>query len=262
MIQGLTEFLPVSSSGHLVLGAHFAGLREPHLLFDIVLHVATLVATMVYYRRALARMALESWPLVDPRSWRRGAVVLQERPYALLTVLVVLGTVPTAIIGAVFKDPLEALFASPPTAAVMLLVTAGWLMLGAWVARRRPGGPVHWHHALVVGVVQGLAIIPGISRSGSTIACALMLGVEREQAAQFSFLLSMPAILGALVLKLADGAGVEAFGTGPLVVGFAAAAATGLLALAVLIPVVRRGRLHWFAAYLIPVAIIALINLP
>ena len=258
LIQGLTEFLPVSSSGHWVLGGVWLGLKEPHLWFDIVVHAATLLATVLFYRQSLLAMTQQLLAVLRPDG-QTFAARLAENPEAKLALLIVAGTIPTGLIGVLFKDPLQALFGEPRLAAGMLLVTAGLLVTTRFA---KPGHigvrELKVHHALLIGVIQGMAIVPGISRAGSTIALALLLGVERELAARFSFLLSLPAILGAVVLQLGDDASGH-LSAGVLASGFVSAAITGVLALALLVPVVKRGKLHWFAAYLVPMGVCGLI---
>jgi undecaprenyl-diphosphatase len=264
VVQGLTEFLPVSSSGHLVLGGHLLGLKEPQLFFDILVHVATLLATCLFYRRALWSMVSEGFG--GCRALASGTPLgetLRSHPYFRFGLMVVAGSVPTAVIGLVFKDALEQLFHEPRQAAGMLLVTAAILM----VTRFRSGGDqglgsMALVTALVIGVAQGMAIVPGISRSGTTIACALVLGVEREHAARFSFLLAIPAILGAMLLKLGEMTTLVGLDWVSLGGGFVAAAVTGFVALKLLIPVVNRGAFHYFAIYLIPAGVVGLLFLP
>jgi len=176
--------------------------------------------------------------------------------------MIVLGSVPTAAIGLGFRRQFEAMFGAPGIACVMLLVTAVVLQLSRLGHERI--GSVTPLAALLIGTIQGFAIIPGISRSGSTIAAALLLGVKREQAARYSFLLALPAVLGALLLQLR---GLSGDGDVPLLssgdalslgLGFVAAALTGFVALRVLVPVVKRGRLHLFSYYLVPVGLLGL----
>lgn len=261
MIQGLTEFLPVSSSGHLVLGGVLLAITEPHIFFDVIVHAATLVATLAFYRDTVKGMVSEALTLgtgiFDSQNWRNG---FQAFPEVRLLLMIVLGSVPTACIGLIFKDELEALFGEPKFAAWMLLVTAGLLAL-TMIQRgsSRTILAMTWRDALAIGLIQGMAVIPGISRSGSTIACAMLLGLDRQLAARYSFLLSVPAILGAVLLKTKDavetGAHVDIL---PLVVGFLSAAVVGVLALRFFIPIVKQGKLHYFVAYLIPVGILGI----
>ena len=250
LLQGLTEFLPVSSSGHLVLVAAWLGIDEPHLYFDVAVHGATLLAVTVVYRRSLLEMLRATLRFVSRRG--RSASSSQERLALARLVAIVVGSIPTAVIGLLFRRPLEGLFQRADLVGYTFLVTALLLLSTRWASREGREG-VGVREALVIGTVQGLAIVPGISRSGSTIAVALLLGVDREEAARFSFLLSMPAILGAVVLQVKDG-GAGAIPTASLALGFGAALVAGIGALLVLLPIVRKGRLHHFAPYLLAAA--------
>jgi len=263
-IQGLTEFLPVSSSGHLVLGGELLGLSESHMTFDVVVHVATLLVTLGFYRASvvgIGKSLIENASSVfSPATWLDG---FQKWSELRLLFLIVVGSVPTAVIGLLFKDELEGLFGSPRTVSAMLLVTAGIL----WLTTLRKDttrdiSELKVRDALLIGLLQGFAVVPGISRSGSTIACALLLGVERELAARFSFLLSVPAILGALLLQVIDvlkeGHAIDVM---PMLAGFIAAVVVGIGALKMLIPLVNQGRLHYFALYLIPVGLLGIYSL-
>lgn len=242
LLQGLTEFLPVSSSGHLViLQAWLPGFREPGVLFHATVHLATLGAVLVYFRRDVTALgqATVRPSRADPATVR-------------LLWLVIIGTVPTALIGFFLKELLESLFTSVPTAASMLLVTGG-LLLATDRAGERTGGieRLSLTQAIVIGVVQGAAIIPGISRSGATVAAGVFGGLERGLALRYSFLLSIPAILGAFVLQLAthglDGAlAVNKLGYG---LAFVAAFALGYVSIGVLLKVLLSRRLTWFACY-------------
>lgn len=252
ILQGLTEFLPVSSSGHLVLlqlwlGEAFA-FAEDAVAFDLVLHVATLIPVLWFYRKDVLELATRP---------QRNARYIG---------LLVLATLPTAVIGLLLKDTFETLFHTPRAVAAALFVTGALLASTRWTDRgdastgeppaSSPGPMAPWV-ALVIGVAQGLAITPGISRSGSTIATALLLGVGRGEAARFSFLLSVPAIAGACVLVAKDGVSFESALWGPLAVGFGAAALVGYAALRWLVRLVRRGRLYRFAFYVVPLAALA-----
>lgn len=237
---------------------------EPHLAIDIVLHAGTLAATLVYYRSSVLGMIGDGCGgLLALGRGGRGAAILRERGNLRLLVLLIVGTLPTAVFGLffgrffnqLFDGSFEQILGAPRMVAGMLLVTAALLMATRFVGDGARGiRELTVWHALAIGLVQGLAIIPGISRSGATIVCALSLGIERELAARYSFLLAVPATIGALALE-ALGGGMWALD--PLLVGagFVTAASVGLVALAVLIPVVRRGRLYLFALYLVPVGL-------
>jgi undecaprenyl-diphosphatase len=251
VIQGLTEFLPVSSSGHLVVGSHILELAKPSLLFDVILHLGTLLPVLWLYRKEVGQMvvALGALPRFSER-W-------QEDAGLRLLVSVFIGSIPTALLGLGAQDLFESLFSSTKAVSITFAITGCILM----VTRFRPGymaeddsgfKTLNWWRALVVGTVQGLAITPGISRSGSTIAVALLIGVERQYAARLSFLMSVPAILGAvalLILKSDAASWTWAFSA-----GFVASVISGYIALRLVVGLVRRGAMHWFALYLWPLS--------
>lgn len=238
LLQGLTEFLPVSSSGHLVLFQQFLEIAGDEVLFDLVLHVGTLIPVLWFYRERVREL------LVDPVA---GDGPFLQRPGVVLWGLLVIASIPTAAIGLLFEDVFEALFANPASLAVTFAITGTVLLSTRWAPTGAPRS-LGVGAAFVLGVVQGLAITPGISRSGSTISAALWLGLDKEQAARFSFLMSVPAISGAVLLKLKD-ADLAAFDPLALTLGFGAALVSGYLALALLVRLVRDGQLHHFAWY-------------
>ena len=252
VVQGLTEFLPISSSGHLVAFQHFLGLEEPELLFDVILHAGTLLAVLCVYARdlwAILREVLET-----PRALMAGTrlgTLWKERPYLRLAVFLVLGTLPAGLAGVLFDDAVEAAFGSITSVACMLIVTGGILFTTRW--SRGPGRDLDGlslKDCLLVGIAQSFALMPGISRSGTTIAAGMLCGLNRDLAARFSFLLSVPAILGATVLQLMKAGGdLASTNVLPFLVGGGTAFAAGYLALRVLLRLVHGGRLHWFAFY-------------
>ena len=257
-LQGVTEFLPVSSSGHLVLLRGILRVGAVPLLFDVLLHLATLAATVVVFRTRLRNLLRAAVDLLRPPQRRRHGTTDRG-----LLLLLVLCTAVTSIIGLAFGS--LGLPRAPRFVSLMLLVTAA-LLLAARLARGtappRAGWGARWPWALLVGAVQGLAVIPGISRSGATIAAGMLAGADRETAADFSFLASVPAILGALVVSLPELAALDAAVDVPaMAAGMAVSFAAGWLALTVLLRIVRRGRLHLFAVYLIPVGLLGLILL-
>lgn len=246
LVQGVAEFLPISSSGHLALVEHIGMGAAAPAAFDVFLHLATLLVVLVYFRNAIL------WYLKnDPK----------------VIVYVIVATIPTGAIGLAFKNYFEALRLSPNMICVGLLVTA----CGLSVAEIRQGASYQlrdlgWFGAFVIGLCQSLALTPGVSRSGSTIAGAMICGVDREEAFRFSFIISIPAVLGAVCLhalhawKNAGVAGLlQGVAIGPALVGFAVAAVSGYLALAVLERIVAAGRLVWFAGYCCLVAIAGLV---
>ncbi len=261
VVQGLTEFLPVSSSGHLVLFQHLFGLIEPELLFDISVHVGTLAAVLVVFYRDILQMlgALVRLPGLM-RSAGGWSALFSTQSEIRLMAMIVAGCVPTVLLGILFAKVAEQLFGALWLVGMALLVTGTFL----WFTRRqktvgRSIREMRLTDALIIGFIQGLAIIPGISRSGATISAALYLGVDRELAGRFSFLLAIPAILGALVLGLDSEAFHTGMPMGTIVLGSLAAAVVGYLALVVLLKMVKKGQLHRFAPYCWLVGIAAIV---
>ncbi len=255
ILQGATEFLPVSSSGHLVLVPWLLGWSAPGLAFDAVVHWGTAVAVVVYFWRdwvALVGAAVRSLPQIISREGGFSKANPVCDPEARLAWLILLGSVPAAVIGYLLDDFFEGMFARPVAAANFLLVTAALLVASErWGRRERGLATLTWPDALLVGLAQAVAIFPGISRSGATIAAGLSRGLQREPAARFSFLLATPIILGAGLLKLIDlahagGLGAQAPTLG---VGFAAAAAVGLGCIHFLLRYLQNRRLYPFAVY-------------
>lgn len=235
-VQGLTEFLPVSSSGHLVLGQALLGLELPGVAFELMLHLATVCAVLWVYRAAIARLI--------------GGVFRGDRGSLIYAGLLGAASVPAALAGTLAAGVFESSYERPIVAAAMLLITGLWI----WTIRRsgprarapRPG----IGSALAVGVAQALAILPGISRSGSTVATGVWLGVEVDRMAEFSFLLSLPAILGAGFLRFGSpDNGLSAIGAVPLVAGFATACLSGVLAIRIFLAMLKSGKFHRFSYY-------------
>ena len=247
-IQGLTEFLPVSSSGHLVLFQQFFPIGENHVLFDLVLHLGTLIPVLWFYRSQVLELVRD--PIV-------GTGPFFQRPGVRMLLLIGVATVPTGLIGVVFKDVFEALFATPAILTIPFAVT-GTILFATRFAKQ---GSIELETmpiwlAAVLGLAQGLAITPGISRSGTTIAVALLFGMKRDFAARFSFLMSVPAISGAVLLKLGD-AELAHLDLPSLGVGFVSSMIVGYAALVFLVQLVRRGGLPWFAPYCWFIAVVS-----
>lgn len=263
LVQGLTEFLPVSSSGHLVLAEHVLGVEASEdVSFEVIAHLGTLLAVLLVFRERILAM-LKTLPIFfRPGRW---ALAYAENEAFRQAVLVIVATIPVVIIGLSFEDRIDALFTEVRLVPWMLLVTAALLIASALITRQRSEakgeGRLTLGRALAMGLAQSGAIAPGISRSGSTIAVGLATGVAREKAGAFSFLMSIPAVLGACVLKLDDiaaGSVAPATASAALVASFL----SGWGALVLLMALVRRGRLWVFAPYLVIVAVLGLIYLP
>ncbi len=262
VIQGLTEFLPVSSSGHLVLFQNLFGLREPEIYFVICLHTGTLAAVCIFFFRDLRKIAstlfsVSTWFVGKSGLWKR----LGQQPELRLLWLILLGTVPTGLLGLFFRPMAPKIFSSVQIVGVMLLVTG--LLL--WLTRRlkregRNAAQLTVWDALCIGTIQGLAIMPGISRSGATISMGLFMGLDRETAARYSFLLSIPAILGAMALELGQIPASDFPPAKVVLLGTCVAAAVGYAALRVLIHLVKKGDLHAFAPYCWLLGVIAIVT--
>jgi undecaprenyl-diphosphatase len=233
LIQGLTEFLPISSSGHLVLVPALFGFEEPSLAASVMLHLGTLVAVVAYYRADLLRLFHLR---TDPEARR-------------ILMLLAVGTIPAAIVGLTLHGPIEVIFSEPWLAAVALMATGVILLFTMLVGRGlRRLAEGRWTDGVVVGLAQAFALLPGISRSGMTIAAGMSQGFQRKEAARYAFLLSIPAIAGAGLIDGMDLVHQGGFDW-DLLVGMAVAAVAGYLAIAGLLRVLTRVGLLPFAAY-------------
>lgn len=254
-IQGMTEFLPVSSSGHLVLAQHFLGVSFPGMTFEVILHFGTLLAVIFFFWTDLKSII---------SIFIQGSITLLKRgkftfsPEQKLAWrfgwLIIFGSIPTAALGLLLGSVIEDLFASVTTVGIMLLLTGTLLW---WIERTKGLGgkdimEMGLYDALFIGFAQGCAIMPGLSRSGSTITGALLRGLDRNTAMRFSFLLSLPAIIGATILQLKDIASATAEGQvtlGDYGIGFVVAFISGMVAIKLLYLVVKQRRLHYFGYY-------------
>ena len=247
IIQGLTEFLPVSSSGHLEIGqALFGTAGEENLTFAVVVHTATVLATIVILWREIAQLFKGTFCTLQ---WNA------EKDYVAK---ILVSMIPVFIVGMFFKDEVEAFFGNGLLlVGICLIVTACLLYLSEWLSKRlaakgKQGHDVTYRDAFVIGLAQAVAVLPGLSRSGTTIATGLLCGVKKESVAQFSFLMVLIPILGEAFLdlvKLLQGEIVSNLGIVPLLVGFVAAFVTGCLACKFMLEIVRRQKLVYFAIY-------------
>jgi undecaprenyl-diphosphatase len=261
IIQGLTEFLPISSSGHLVIFQHLIGLKNPELLLDISLHVGTLLAVLIFFLADIKMMIYESIGFVKNlfQKEKKAGSEIQQSPHAMLVAWIIIGTIPTALIGIFFSSFFQKMFGSPFFVGFMLIVTGA--ILGA--SRFIPGhftkkSYVGLMVSIAVGIAQGAAIIPGISRSGATIVCGLFCGLNRELAGRFSFLLSIPAIIGATIFKF-DMTEITEIGFMPFFAGIFVSFLVGLIALKITMNMVKKGNFFYFAPYCLLAGIVAII---
>lgn len=247
-VQGLTEFLPVSSSGHLVIGSELLRFQEQGVVFDVCVHLGTLLSVILVFRKELLAMVKAPFAIA---SGNREEAVLH---YFFLDLYVVLATLPAVCVGLFFKDGVERLFSSTLVAYCMLIVT-GLLMITARYLPQRDQS-ITWYRSILVGCAQACAILPGLSRSGSTIFAGMALGIAREKIARFSFIMSIPAILGAAVLQfgqLVDNPPASAVLLN-LAAGAATAAVAGYFAIKLLLDIIRKNRLQLFGYYCLVLA--------
>jgi undecaprenyl-diphosphatase len=244
MVQGLTEFLPISSSGHLVLAEKLLGVPAGDLSFELALHLATMVAVCLVFRRQLWKMIKAV--LRARIQIHKGRLRVTDE-YLRLFLLLALATVPAAVLGYFFEDKVEQVFSSSLAASIGLLATGGILFGTRWA--KGGNGMMDWRRSLWVGLAQAVAILPGVSRSGSTIAAGIYSGVKQGKAAEFSFLLSIPIILGAGIYKLKDLAFWPQMDLAPLAVGGLSAGVFGFLAIKWLLALIKRQRLEYFSYY-------------
>ncbi|NIM90532.1 MAG: undecaprenyl-diphosphatase UppP [Candidatus Aminicenantes bacterium] len=249
IIQGLTEFFPISSSGHLVLLQNLFGLREPQLLVDVTLHSGTLLSLLVFLRRELIELAQSLGRLC----WRPKENI--GDPKIRLLFFLFLASLPIFFVGYFFHDFIESLFGSLWTVGAALLITGGFLLLTK-LAREKQKSNIS--HPLLIGILQAFALVPGFSRSGLTIGGALLLGWKRKEAAQFSFLLSIPAIVGATLYQLSNIESTPQSWT-LVLVGVIVAAVFGFIALTFLVKVIMKGKFSSFSYYCFLVGLIALL---
>jgi undecaprenyl-diphosphatase len=254
LVQGITEFLPVSSSGHLVLANSLFGLQTGDITFEVFLHFATLLAVVVFFFGRIIKIIVS--PINYVFAGSRSEADIQGSKYLLL---IIIGTIPAVLVGLFLKDSIEEAFSSTLLVGFMLLVTSAVLFLTLLTRPHR--SCLRYVDSIVVGIAQAIAILPGISRSGSTISTAMFLGIDKKTAFDFSFLLSLPAIFGAFLLKLKDA--LEVSGgfdqIGIYIPGMLAAFISGYLCLLILRRIVIAGKFAYFGIYTLIIALLAII---
>ncbi len=251
-LQGVTEFLPVSSSGHLVIAREFMDIAGVPLLFDVLLHVSTLAVVIFVFRRTVGRLFVSLSKLL------RGKETDPVDRGMILAIIV--ATVVTGVLGVAIEHYSPGDY--PRLVAVLFVLTAFILFLPRFFGWGKESGIPGLKTGLIVGAAQGLGVFPGISRSGITITASQGAGLSREQAGEFAFLISIPAILGALVLTLKDMDSLGSqIGLVPLIAGMISSLVVGWVSLELLLRLVKNGKLHFFAFYLLPLGVISLIIL-
>lgn len=260
LLQGLTEYLPVSSSGHLTIASTLFGIDgEENMLFTIMVHVATVLSTIVILCGEIWKIIKGMFGPLNPGA--KGLNCLNPDQRYVLNILV--SMIPIGIVGVFFKDQVEAIFGSGMTIVGICLLVTALLLTFSYYARPRERESISLGHAFIIGLAQAIAVLPGLSRSGSTIATGLMLGEKKSNMAQFSFLMVIPPILGEAlldVLKMVKGESLGAeIGWMPLTVGFLAAFISGCVACKWMIGIVKKGKLIYFAYYCAIAGVISLL---
>ncbi len=245
IIQGLTEFLPVSSSGHLVLAEHFLNAKMPGVDFELILHMGTLLSVLIYFRKQILGLVKAIYT----------PTMIEERKMILYLIL---GTIPAGLAGFFLKDLFERIFSSPLVTSIFMLITG--VMLLSTALMKIGDKEINWGRSILIGIGQAVAIFPGISRSGATISVGLFAGVKPVAAAEYSFLLSIPAIVGAIVLKSKEIFSINAALTGPYLLGAAVSFIFGLIAVYLLLDIIKRGKFQYFGVYCLIVGLIGLIH--
>lgn len=264
LLQGLTEYLPISSSGHLTIASSLFGIEgEQNLAFTILVHVATVLSTLVILWKEIVWIFKD---LFAKQQWSSYSNLNYGTKYAIN---IVASMIPIGIVGVFFKDDIEAIFGAGTTVVGIMLLVTSMLLIFSYYAKPRQKETISVGNAFVIGLAQALAVLPGLSRSGSTIATGILLGNKKENLAQFSFLMVIPPILGEALLDIKDviesattsGATGEATSFGVLMIGFLAAFLAGCAACKWMISIVRKGKLVYFGIYCALAGILTLIFL-
>lgn len=262
IFQGISEFLPISSSGHLVILQHFFGIKEGNLFFTEMLHFGTLISIVIVYFNDIIKIIVEFFKMLGSGIKNKKFKIVND--YQKLALLIIIGSIPTAIIGFLFEDFFKKLYSSSILPIGVAFLITGLLL---WIANKKPHENKKVSNmtildSLTIGIFQGIAIIPGISRSGSTIVAGLLRGLDRSLATEFSFLLALPATFGAGLFGITDviKTGSTAVIDGPLIIGILLSTIVGVFAIKFLIKMLKKDKLHYFSYYLWIIGFITIIS--
>lgn len=261
LVQGLTEFLPISSSGHLVLAEHLLNIQQTNdITFEVFVHFGTLMSIVLVFWKDILAIVQSVLQAFRPVNFR--AEFYRTNEHVRLGLGIMLGSIPAAVIGLKYENQITAAFGDPKLVAVMLVLT-GLILFLTRLAHPVEGKSVGLAASFLIGISQAVAITPGISRSGTTISTALYLGISPVHAARFSFLLSLPAVFGATIVKLRHVVelGTPASGLLPMIVGMGVAFLSGYVAIKYLLRIIERGKFSWFSVYCLVVGILAILFL-
>lgn len=257
ILQGITEFLPVSSSGHLVLAQALLDRDlETGIIFEIVVHFGSFCSIVLYYRKLIAEIVRDLFISVSPKGLKEGMYKTNQN--VKFTLFILLSMIPAMIVGFTMKDAIEELFLNPFFVSCMLLVTGTLLFTTRFV--KMPDGEINAFRSLMMGIAQAFAIIPGISRAGSTISVGLFTGVNRDTVANFSFLMVLPVLAGAMLLAILDlmETGIETSAVIVLLTGFLASFVSGYLALSYLVALLKKEKFFYFSYYCWTIGIVGI----
>ncbi|MBQ7583374.1 MAG: undecaprenyl-diphosphate phosphatase [Lachnospiraceae bacterium] len=266
IVQGLAEFLPISSSGHLAIIRNLFHIEtDQGLLFDVLLHIGTLTAIFVVFWKDIAKLILEFFGIITDfiRRFKDPDLIVLSSAYRRFVLLIIVSSIPTAILGYIGRDFVEYASSTLLIPGIGLIVTSVLLFICDRIGDGRKGiKKITYLNAFEVGIAQGIATLPGISRSGATISACLMLGIKKETAVKYSFIMSIPAVLGAALLELKDAAGTSVTGGTVIayIIGMVVAAVVGYFAIRVMINVVRRKRYIYFSIYCLVIGLVAIIG--
>jgi undecaprenyl-diphosphatase len=253
-VQGISEFLPVSSSGHLTLLKNFFDVSDVPLLFEVMLHIATLLVVVVIFRKSIRKLLSALCRFAVRKS------TPSDKPRLRVIAAIFTATLCTVFGALIFRE--RQVFANPKMVSILFLVTAAILIASRFAKPKRDFKSITVRDGIIVGLAQGVGVLPGISRSGITISACLFAGIKRESAGEFSFLISIPAILGALVLEMGDSSALlSSVGFAAIAAGVITASVVGLFSLLILLKLIKKGRLYLFSIYLIPLGIAGLLFL-
>ncbi|MBV1758394.1 MAG: undecaprenyl-diphosphatase UppP [Dethiosulfatibacter sp.] len=256
LVQGLTEFLPVSSSGHLAILGNLFGIEEGNLFYSVMLHFSTLIAVIIYFRKDIIRLFFSFFSLITKIAKRQN---VKFDLYERMVLLIVIATIPTVFIGLAFSDLFDFLYTDLKFVGYALILTGILLLLSEKIGKRNFDlSNISYSKAILIGVFQGMAIAPGISRSGSTIVGALFMGLDREEAARFSFLLSIPAIFGAAILETISINTAKIAINANLFIGMLAAFTAGILSIGIMMNLIKKGKLYYFSIYVFALGLLTI----
>lgn len=255
IVQGLTEFLPVSSSGHLALAEYLLGIESPGVTLEVFLHFGTFMSVLVIFWKDIAKIIIAFFGNVW-KVWKYPSVMKENEDFAM-AIYIILSMIPAGIVGVLFEEQIDGFFDNILMVGIALIVTGTVLFLTQWAQNEKR--PLNWWRTILMGIAQAIAVIPGISRSGSTVSTGMFLGMPREKVAKFSFLMALPLIFGATIMKAKAALATEGFIWSGIIIGTVTAFLFGYFAVKWLLRAIIKGRLYMFGFYCLILGFIAII---